>query len=184
MGNKGWPPGDPCRRGPGTMGHQPSTFLCLRAKGGPQAAPRLRSSPPEVCSAHPCAVELGALPACSACPGPHPSGWAGPQWWSLRVGPWGAGGLGYARTARSAQMGNLKPKGCAASSRVTVGVAREAPFSGPARAQAACLAPLLRSWLGRGRAGPRTPHLGVIDASQLQQARRERQTGAGPRGDI
>lgn len=142
----------PCRRGPGTMGHQPSAVLRLRASGGAQSAPRcevpsargplrLRSSPPEVLSARgplrpPLRRGTPSLAVCRARAGPHPSGWAGPQGWSLRVGPWGAGGLDHARAARSAQTGNLRPKGCAVSSGDR-GCGPRSPIFRP-RARAAC----------------------------------------------
>lgn len=109
------------------MGHQPSAVLRFRASGGAQSAPRCEVPSargplrPRSLSARgplrpPLRRGTPSLAACRARAGPHPSGWAGPQGWSLRVGPWGAGGLDHARAARSAQTGNLRPKGCAVSS--------------------------------------------------------------------
>lgn len=98
------------------MRHQLSPFLLLRGEacGWPRG---LRSSSPEVCSSHLCAVE------------PEPS---------LRVavhirragrdprgGAWGAEGLDNARATHFVQTGNRRRRGYAVSSRVTLAVARE-----------------------------------------------------------
>lgn len=117
------------------MGRQPSAFLLLRGEAcrrprGP------RSSSPEVCFSHLCAAEpepslrVGPVPVHIRRAGRNPRG-----------GAWGAGGLDKARATHFVQTGNRRRRGYAVSSRVIVGVAREAPSSGPARARCALVPP-------------------------------------------
>lgn len=167
--------GDPERCGvgllfaPGERGLQTASRSKVLSAGGLPRPPR--------------AVGPRALTARRPHSAPRPPGWARPQGQSLRVrGERGARGRGRTRSCESRPLhSDRETEACRSRSEQpgTVGVAHEAPPGRlPARA-----ARLLGRGAGpgaRGAAGPPSRgHRGAAAAG----ARREPQTGGGPRGD-
>lgn len=155
----------------------PGSGACRRPRGP-------RSSPPEVCPAHPArwdpALSLRAapIPLRVRPAGPDPRGRACVSAGSGERG--GAGGRGHARAAHSTQTGKLRPGGHAVSSRGPwVWPTKPHPAGSP-RALRVCWA----AGLGRGRAGPPDPRVGVIEVQQLQELGGNRKQAEGPAGTL
>lgn len=146
----------------------PASGACRRPRGP-------RSSPLEVCPAHP--ARRDPAPSLRAAPipvrvrraRPGPRGRACVSEGNGECG--GAGGRDDARATHSTRTGKLRPGGHAGSSRGPVGVAREAPCGGlPARAA---------RLLGRG-----TPGSGSSTRSSCSELGGNRRQAEGPAGTL
>lgn len=158
----------------------PLSFSC---EGRPADGPAVRG-PLRRMSASPTSAQRNLSPQCvSGLSRSTSDGLGGTPGWSVGRGRTGQSEGHPLRSDRESEAERLcseqsGDRGCSPRSPIFRSRARTLRVS-----SAVCLTPLLHSWLGSGRTGPGTPQLGVIDASQLQQARRELLTGGGPRGD-